>query len=206
MKTLYVSDLDGTLLQKGTQSLNSDVISFIERLYTEYGIIFVAASGRQYSNLKRLFGSASKYMAFICENGDVLVMYKGEVKRGKKIESGTRYIDGREINGIDDSVIRDRKRLGSDGLISVVVPMDMKTCTMLKPPSIVSRGFIFLKERGELLVEAEKVVYSALTKLANTQMGVSEVKAEIKRVVKDFVYDRTQRDPIIIPVILFKKD
>ena len=77
---------------------------------------------------------------------------------------------------------------------------------MLKPPSIVSRGFIFLKERGELLVEAEKVVYSALSKVANTQLSVAEIKAEIKRVVKDFVYDRTQRDPIIIPVILFKKD
>lgn len=159
-----------------------------------------------HADLAVKIGAVEKENTFICENGDVLVMYKGEVKRGKKIESGTRYIDGREINGIDDSVIRDRKRLGSDGLISVVVPMDMKTCTMLKPPSIVSRGFIFLKERGELLVEAEKVVYSALTKLANTQMGVSEVKAEIKRVVKDFVYDRTQRDPIIIPVILFKKD
>ena len=159
-----------------------------------------------HADLAVKIGAVARENTFICENGDVLVMYKGEVKKGKKIEAGTRYIDGREINGIDDSVIRDRKRLGSDGLISVVVPMDMKTCTMLKPPSIVSRGFIFLKERGELLVEAEKVVYSALTKIANTQMSVMEVKAEIKRVVKDFVYDRTQRDPIIIPVILFKKD
>lgn len=159
-----------------------------------------------HADLAVKIGAVERENTFVCENGDVLVMYKGEVKRGKKIESGTRYIDGREINGIDDSVIRDRKRLGSDGLISVVVPMDMKTCTMLKPPSIVSRGFIFLKERGELLVEAEKVVYSALTKVANTQLSVSEIKAEIKRVVKDFVYDRTQRDPIIIPVILFKKD
>ena len=134
-------------------------------------------------------------------------MYKGEVKKGKKIESGTRYIDGREINGIDDSVIRDRKRLGSDGLISVVVPMDMKTCTMLKPPSIVSRGFIFLKERGELLVEAEKVVYAALSKLmSTTKVTLNDIKNEIKRSASEFVFDRTQREPIIIPVILAKKE
>ena len=159
-----------------------------------------------HADLAVKIGAVARENTFVCENGDVLAMYKGEVRKVKKIESGTRYIDGKEINGIDDTVIKDRKRLGSDGLISVVVPMDMKTCTMLKPPSIVSRGFIFLKERGELLVEAEKVVYSALTKVANTQLTVLEIKALIKTVVKDFVYDRTQRDPIIIPVILFKKD
>ena len=77
---------------------------------------------------------------------------------------------------------------------------------MLKPPSIVSRGFIFLKERGELLIEAEKVVYTALSKLMKNKVTLSDIKNEIKVVVSDFVYDRTQREPIIIPVILCKKD
>ena len=151
-------------------------------------------------------GSIKKENTFICENGEVLVMYKGEVTRGKKIDAGTRYIDGKEINGIDDSVIRDRKRLGNDGLISVVVPIDLKTCTMLKPPSIVSRGFIFLKERGELLVEAEKVVYTALSKLMKNHVTILEIKNEIRRSIKEFVFARTQRDPVVIPVILSKKD
>ena len=91
-------------------------------------------------------------------------------------------------------------------LISVVVPMDMKTCTMLKPPSIVSRGFIFLKERGDLLVEAEKVVYAALIKLMQNKVTINDIKNEIRRVASEFVYDRTQREPIIIPVILAKKE
>ena len=85
MIRLIASDLDGTLLQKGTQSLTSDVISFIEQLYTEYGIIFVAASGRQYPNLKRLFGSASKYMAFICENG-ALTFYQDKLILGQTMD------------------------------------------------------------------------------------------------------------------------
>lgn len=85
MIRLIASDLDGTLLQKGTQSLTPDVISFIERLYTEYGIIFVAASGRQYTNLKRLFGSASKYMAFICENG-ALTFYQDKLIKGQTMD------------------------------------------------------------------------------------------------------------------------
>ena len=78
MIKLIASDLDGTLLQNGAQSLPEGVIPFIEKLATEHGILFVAASGRQYPNLVRLFGSASKHMAFICENGS-LVFYKDEL-------------------------------------------------------------------------------------------------------------------------------
>ena len=159
-----------------------------------------------HADLAVKMGVVEREKTFICENGDVLVMYKGEVKKGKKNEVSTRYIDGKTIDGIDDSIIKDRKRLGNDGLISVVVPVDLKNNVMLKPPSIVSRGFIFLKERGELLIEAEKVVYTALTKLMKNKVTLSDIKNEIKVVVSDFVYDRTQRDPIIIPVILCKKD
>lgn len=78
MIKLIASDLDGTLLQNGAQSLPEDVIPFIEKLSIEHGILFVAASGRQYPNLVRLFGSASKHMAFICENGS-LVFYQDKL-------------------------------------------------------------------------------------------------------------------------------
>ncbi len=78
MIKLIASDLDGTLLQNGAQSLPEHVIPFIEQLATEHGILFVAASGRQYPNLVRLFGSAAKHMAFICENGS-LVFYKDQL-------------------------------------------------------------------------------------------------------------------------------
>ncbi len=78
MIKLIASDLDGTLLQNGAQSLPPEVIPFIERLATEYGILFVAASGRQYPNLVRLFGPAARHMAFICENGS-LVFYQDKL-------------------------------------------------------------------------------------------------------------------------------
>lgn len=78
MIKLIASDLDGTLLQNGAQSLTPEVISFIEKLATEQHILFVAASGRQYPNLVRLFGSASRHMAFICENGS-LVFYRDKL-------------------------------------------------------------------------------------------------------------------------------
>ena len=78
MIRFIASDLDGTLLQNGAQSLPPEVIPFIETLATQHGILFAAASGRQYPNLKRLFGSASKHMAFICENGS-LVFYQDKL-------------------------------------------------------------------------------------------------------------------------------
>ena len=85
MIKLIASDLDGTLLQNGAQSLPEGVIPFIEKLTTEHGIIFVAASGRQYPNLVRLFGSASKHMAFICENGS-LVFYQDKLLAGHPMD------------------------------------------------------------------------------------------------------------------------
>lgn len=88
MIKLIASDLDGTLLQNGAQSLEPEVISFIEKLSTEYGILFVAASGRQYPNLVRLFGSASKHMAFICENGS-LVFYQDKLLVSHPMERET---------------------------------------------------------------------------------------------------------------------
>lgn len=78
MIRLIASDLDGTLLQNGAQTLPDGVIPFIETLAVKHGILFVAASGRQYPNLVRLFGSASKHMAFICENGS-LIFYQDKL-------------------------------------------------------------------------------------------------------------------------------
>lgn len=77
MIKLIASDLDGTLLQNGAQSLNSGTAQLVHEL-TKQGRIFVAASGRQYANLQRLFGMAGDEIAYICENGS-LVMYQGRV-------------------------------------------------------------------------------------------------------------------------------
>lgn len=88
MIKLIASDLDGTLLQNGAQSLPEGVTAFIEKLAVEHNILFVAASGRQYPNLVRLFGSASKHMAFICENGS-LVFYRDQLLVSHPMERDT---------------------------------------------------------------------------------------------------------------------
>lgn len=152
-------------------------------------------------------GVVLKENTFVLENGDMLTIHKGVVTRGKKIDAGAVYIDGKDINGIESAVITDRKILSNDGLIAVVLPIDAKNNVMLKPPSIVSRGFIYLKERGDLLIEAERVVYGALNRLMKgNKVTFSDIKKIIKDSVSKFVYEKTNRHPIIIPVILNKRE
>lgn len=84
MINLIVSDLDGTLLPKGSQQLDPAIFPLIKAL-KEKGILFVAASGRQYSNIRRMFAPVNDDIAYICENGS-LVIYKGEILYKKTIE------------------------------------------------------------------------------------------------------------------------
>lgn len=155
-------------------------------------------------------GLVTRDHTFILENGDVLAMYKGEVKYVKKMEVGVKYLDGRDISGLDNTIIQQRKQLGEDGLVAVAIPLDLKSFSFLRPPSIVSRGFIFLKECGELLVEAEEIVYHRLQAYANkcysegVKTTLEGIKEEIITCCDEFFYQRTHRRPMIIPLIILK--
>ena len=155
-------------------------------------------------------GILPKENTFICENGDILSMYKGEVRFVKKMEVGTKFLDGRDINGLTDKILDERKQLGEDGLVAVVIPLDSKY-TILRQPSIVSRGFIFLKERGDLLVEAEEIIYQSLQLLiqkapfSEKKLTIGRIKEHIIKCAEEFFYSRTHRRPMVIPVII-KKD
>ena len=159
-----------------------------------------------HADLAIKMGVVDENHTFICSNGDCLAMYNGEVKRYKTIESGVTYIDGKDISGLESNIIEERKKLGNDGLISVVLPIDVKTNAMLKPPSIVSRGFIFLKERGDILIEAEKIIYESLQEFMKNNNNPTDIKKHIKEIAGTFVYEKTRRTPLIIPVLLLKKD
>ena len=117
MIKLIATDLDGTLLQNGSQSLSEDTLELIRRVQ-ESGILMTAASGRQYPNLCRLFSDASARMAFICENGS-LVRYQGEdiLKEplpaplcGELIEDIITAIDNKQLQIGDDDVFKAPQR------------------------------------------------------------------------------------------------
>lgn len=140
---------------------------------------------------------------FICSNGDVLAIRSGEVfQTDVRIQADDIYVDGNDSSGLSTAVIKDRKILSDSGLVSVVVTIDSRQNKILAKPSIVSRGFVFIKENQTLLKEAEQVVYEALKKRMQKKVTFGEIKNTIRGSLEPFLYKHTQRNPLVIPVIL----
>ena len=98
-----------------------------------------------------------KEHAFVLRNGDVLRMNDGKVYQFGKVETDDIFIDGNDISGLSTAVIKDRKLLSNDGLVAILMSIDSKNNTLLTKPSVLSRGFIYIKENGQLITEIEKL-------------------------------------------------
>lgn len=143
---------------------------------------------------------------FICENGDVLTLKNHEVTRGGKVPADDIYIDGNDINGISNAVIKDRKILSDDGMVAVSVVIDSKASKLLMPAQIYSRGFV---KHGfsDLLPNAEERVNAALIDLfKNGRVTFGEIKNTVRNTAQKYLYGITGRTPMIIPVVMDKND
>ena len=144
---------------------------------------------------------------FICANGDIIILRNHEAYLcDHRIPTDDIYIDGNDASGIATAVLKDRKILAENGLVSVIVSIDSRTNTILCRPSIVSRGFVYIKEGQTLLKDAELLVYNALRTKMATKTTFGDLKNCIKETLDPFFYSKTHRNPIIIPVILNHKD
>jgi len=140
---------------------------------------------------------------FICANGDVVILRDHECfLYDHRIPTDAVYIDGNDSSGIATAVLKDRKILADNGLVSVIVTIDSKTNSILCRPNLVSRGFIYIKESQTLLKEGEVLVYEALKKKMNGKTTFGELKNTIRETLDPFLYAKTHRNPIVIPVIL----
>ena len=143
---------------------------------------------------------------FICANGDVLALRDGEVfQTDLRIQTDDIYVDGNDISGLSTAVLRDRKILADNGLVAVIVTIDSRTNKILCRPNIVSRGFVFIKESQTLLKEAEMIVYEALKKKMQQKTTFGDLKNCIRSSLEPYLYKKTNRNPIVIPVILNQK-
>jgi len=138
---------------------------------------------------------------FICGNGDTLMLRKGVVSRGERIPADSLYIDGRDINGLSTSVIRDRKILAEDGMVSVFLSIDSQANQLLLPPKITTAGFVY-QASGKLIAHAENQLYDSLKQLMVNRVNFSDIKQRVKSVVGKYLFLKTQRNPMIIPVIM----
>ncbi|OZU90467.1 ribonuclease J [Virgibacillus indicus] len=141
--------------------------------------------------------------SFVLDNGDVLALGKDNATIAGKIPSGAIYVDGSGIGDIGNIVLRDRRILSEEGLVIVVVSINMKEFKIASGPDIISRGFVYMRESEDLINEAQKLVAAHLNKVMERKTTQwSEIKNEITDTIAPFLYDKTKRRPMVLPIIM----
>ena len=140
---------------------------------------------------------------FVCANGDVLLLRNHEVIQSDwRYQGDDIYVDGNDISGLSTAVLKDRRILADNGMVAVIVPIDSSTNSLLSRPVIVSRGFVFLKDSQALIKEAEFIIANALQNKMKERTTFADIKNCIRSSLEPYLYKKTHRNPIVIPVIL----
>lgn len=140
---------------------------------------------------------------FIMENGDVLALTKDRARMAGQFNAQDIYVDGNRIGEIGAAVLKDRRDLSEDGVVLAVATVDFKTKKILAGPDVLSRGFIYMRESGDLIRESQRVLFNAIRiAMRNKDANIQTVNGAIVNALRPFLYEKTEREPIIIPMIL----
>ncbi len=139
----------------------------------------------------------------LADIGQVIELGPHSIRQNNTVPSGVVLIDGLGVGDVGNIVLRDRKHLAQDGIIVVTVTIAKKTGEILSGPDVLSRGFVYVRESEDLMEEAKNVAMLALEKCQKKKikdwMGI---KNSLKIAMGDFVYAKTKRKPMILPVIM----
>lgn len=156
-----------------------------------------------HSNIGIMTG-VKKGNEFVMDNGDVLAVTRRSARIAGKVKSGNVYIDGKSIGEIGSVVIRDRKLLSEDGLLSSIITINEKTLEVINKPVIISRGFIYMREHTDFTNELSEMVKNlTISKLATMKkVNVSMLKRDITKLLTEYIFEKTERSPMIMPVVM----
>ncbi|TXL67549.1 ribonuclease J [Cerasibacillus terrae] len=157
---------------------------------------------KEHTKLAEACGVDSKN-TFIMDNGEVLALGKDTAKIVGKIPADSVYVDGKGIGDIGNIVLRDRRILSQEGLVIVVVSINMKEFKISSGPDIISRGFVYMRESEDLINQAQELVDEHLHKIMKRKTTKwSEIKNEITDTIAPFLFKKTKRRPMILPIIM----
>ena len=120
------------------------------------------------------------------------------------VPAGEVYVDGSGVGDVGAVVMRDRKRLAEDGMVVVVLPIATQDGALLSPPEIITRGFIYVKESGDLMKELQNVAMNAADSVTGSRKrgrDDGELRGAVKSAVSSYLFKNTKRSPMVIPVV-----
>lgn len=138
---------------------------------------------------------------FILDNGDVVTLKDHEVKRGGHVPAGDVYLDGNDIDGLSAGAMRDRDELNREGLVAVLLTLDSRHNRIVAAPSVYFRGFASFSDT-HILRHAQMHALEALKEVMNGRTTFAEIKNALKSSVSSYIYRKTQRNPMIVPLIM----
>nr|WP_139840735.1 ribonuclease J [Gottfriedia acidiceleris] len=140
---------------------------------------------------------------FIIKNGDVVDILQSEAIQSRRIPAGNIYVDGMGIGDVGNIVLRDRKQLAEDGMLVIVITINKMERKIISGPDTISRGFVYARDSESLLKEVNQIVTSSVNELLDEnklQWGV--MKQNIKKSLGQFLFTKTRRKPMILPIII----
>ncbi|HHW30822.1 MAG TPA: ribonuclease J [Clostridiaceae bacterium] len=157
---------------------------------------------KRHANLANSLGMPLQNI-FIMDNGNVLELTSDSAKMNGNVTAGKVLVDGLGVGDVGNIVLRDRKHLSQDGLIVVVITIDNETGAVIAGPDIISRGFVYVRESEDLMEQVKAIIKGSIEKFENKgKNDWSSKKSIIKDDLREFLYEKTKRNPMILPIIM----
>ena len=155
-----------------------------------------------HANIAMQLGMPEENVLMI-ENGDCVEFDSSGMSYGDPVPAGNIMVDGLGIGDVGNIVLRDRKWLSEDGLMVVVLTVSKQEKKVVSGPDIVFRGFVYVRESGDLIDEAKSVVGKIVEKTEQSgRMDWNSLKNNIKDGLKEYIYAEIKRSPMILPIIM----
>ena len=140
---------------------------------------------------------------FMLENGRVLELNENEAKITTSVPSGKILVDGLGVGDVGNIVLRDRQHLSQDGLIIIVMTMDAASGEIVSGPDVISRGFVYVRESENLMDDVKKQIKEEVQYFEERNItDWSTIKTTLKDNLRDYIFQKTKRNPMILPIIM----